>query len=327
MTKPMLLAEFTRLPSVTRSLVLDGLSGAIDLVAEAAPETHRFLRYQWFAAALAADGGAARTILVEHDGHPVIALPMVRVGPGPARLATLAGNDRPFRSFPASVMADGGAYHALLDQLGREVNALRIGPIRDGDPALAPLLAAARAKGWAALDRVASASDLPALPAAPGGAEDRLAGQGALDWRFLQGAELGAVRLGATIDVHGRGAFWRGAAADPVLARMMSMALVTVDGAPVAFSLDLCAGACCYAIADGEDPAFAAFSPAALLRGRLRAAGAEATDPEDRGTGPVLRDWLLVRPGLPALLGRALRPLWTGARQAPDEKDRISPAA
>lgn len=323
----MLLAEFTRLPSVTRSLVLDGLSGAIDLVAEAAPETHRFLRYQWFAAALAADGGAARTILVEHDGHPVIALPMVRVGPGAARLAMLAGNDRPFRSFPASVMADGGAYHALLDQLGREVNALRIGPIRNGDPALVPLLAAARAKGWAVLDRVTSASDRPALLAAPGGVEDRLAGQGALDWRFLQGEELGAVRLDAMIDVHGRGAFWRWAAADPVLARMMSMALVTVDGAPVAFSVDLCAGACRYAIADGEDPASAAFSPAALLRGRLRAAGAEATDPEDRGTGPVLRDWLLVRPGLPALLGRALRPLWTGARQAPEGKDRISPAA
>ena len=91
MTKPMLLAEFTRLPPMTRALVLDGLSGAIDLVAENAPETHRFLRYQWFAAALAAYGGSAQTILIERDGDPVIALPMTRFGPAPARLAAVRG--------------------------------------------------------------------------------------------------------------------------------------------------------------------------------------------------------------------------------------------
>src|SRR5882757_5511476 len=103
MTKPIMLAEFTRLPPTMRAIVLDGLSGAIDMVAEVAPETHRFLRYQWFAAALAAYGGAARTILIEDDGDPVIALPMVRFGPGPARLAAVPGCYWPFRSFPVAM--------------------------------------------------------------------------------------------------------------------------------------------------------------------------------------------------------------------------------
>ena len=65
MNKPMLLADFARLPPDTRAVAVDGLSGAIDRVAEGAPESHRFLRYQWFAAALVAYGGAARTIVVK----------------------------------------------------------------------------------------------------------------------------------------------------------------------------------------------------------------------------------------------------------------------
>lgn len=97
MTKPMLLAEFTRLPSPTRASVLDGLSGAIDAVAEAAPAAQRFLRYQWYAAALEAYGGAARTIVVEDDDEPVIALPFVGVGPTLARVAMVPGCYWPFR--------------------------------------------------------------------------------------------------------------------------------------------------------------------------------------------------------------------------------------
>jgi hypothetical protein len=54
MTKPMLLSDFTRLPPATRATAFEGLSALIDRVAERAPETHRFLRYQWFAAALLA---------------------------------------------------------------------------------------------------------------------------------------------------------------------------------------------------------------------------------------------------------------------------------
>ncbi len=232
MTKPMLLAEFTRLPPTTRAIVLDGLSGATDMVAEAGPATHRFLRYQWFAAALAAYGGAARTILIEADGDPVIALPMVSFGPGPARLAAVPGCDWPFRSFPVALAAGQGAYDVLLDRLGQEVNALRIGPVADGDFALTPLLATARAKGWATLDRVVAD-------------RDRL--------------DIAAAR---------HGAFWRAAASDPVLADMIEAARLSGDWSA------------------GDKSAIGA------------------------NKGPAIRDWMLVRPGLPAILGHALRSVW-----------------
>jgi hypothetical protein len=149
MTKPMLLSDFERLPParhpVTRAVALDGLSGLIDAVAEQGPDSHRFLRFQWYAAALTAYGGRARTIVVEQDGDSVIALPMARFGPGPARLAAIPGCYWPFRSFPASPMANEAAFAALLSALAGEVNALRIGPVYDSDPSLTPLLQAARA--------------------------------------------------------------------------------------------------------------------------------------------------------------------------------------
>lgn len=345
MTKPMLLADFTRLPPIMRGLVLDGLSGAIDLVAQRAPETHRFLRYQWFAAALAAFGGSARTILVERDGDPVIALPMIRFGPAAARFAVVPGNDRPFRSFPAEADTDAGAFDALVDRLGDTINALRIGPVIDGDPALWPLLAAARAKGWATLGRFVADSHLLDLRATQGAGdwprpstvhrnrfyEKRLADRGVLDWHFLDGAGLAAggfAELAAVAEKDAAGsdgdhAFWQAAAVDPVLAGMLWAALLTVDGAPVAWALDLHVGAVKYPIASGHDPAFARHAPVRLLYyrnlARAAAAGIGTIDwgigeghrrAIDAETGPALREWLLVRPGLPALLGRVLRGLW-----------------
>jgi CelD/BcsL family acetyltransferase involved in cellulose biosynthesis len=372
MTKPMLLAEFTRLPPATRAVVFDGLSGAIDPVAEAAPETHRFLRYQWFAAALAAYGGQARTILIEHDSDPVIALPMIRFGPAAARLAAVPGCYWPFRSFPASVTAGKDAFDALVDSLGREVNALRIGPVNDGDPSLAPLLAAARAKGWAILDRFVADSWVLDMASAQGEEawprtstlrknrfhEKHLAAQGALAWRFLGGADLAASGFDALASIEekswiatdtdgrdakftaaGHGSFWRTAAQDPVLAGMMSAGLLLVDDAPAAFSFDLNAGDLSYAIANSYDPAFAKHSPGRLLSYRNLAHGmSEGISRVDWGAGDsgyksvigaeqggVIRDWLLVRPGLPALLGRALRHVWERSGQRPTSPDPIHP--
>ncbi|MDF7777434.1 GNAT family N-acetyltransferase, partial [Sphingomonas sp. AOB5] len=66
--KPMPLDEFTRLPPALAVECVDGLAGGIDAVAEGAAPTHRFLRYGWFAAALAAYGGAARTLSVTREG-------------------------------------------------------------------------------------------------------------------------------------------------------------------------------------------------------------------------------------------------------------------
>nr|WP_295672694.1 GNAT family N-acetyltransferase [Sphingomonas sp.] len=361
MNAPMLLSEFPQLPPATRAVALDGLSGLIDLVAVSSPASHRFLRFQWFAAALKAYGpaygGRARTIVVEADGEPVIALPMVRFGPGPARLAAVPGCYWPFRSFPARADAADDAYAALLKTLGEEVNALRIGPVYDGDASAGPLLAAARAAGWAVLDRFVADSfrlDMAAVQADgvwPRNStlrknrshEKHLGLHGMLDWQFLSGETMlpgtfdalaGIERKSwitartdgsdAKFTTTGHGAFWRSAAADPVLAEMMSAAMLRVDGAPAAFSFDLNAGALKYAIANSYDPAFAKYSPGKLLyyRNLVRALG-DGIGTVDWGAGdsgykqaigaekgPAIRDWLLVRPGLPAMLGRALRHVW-----------------
>ncbi len=359
MTKPMLLADLVRLPPDTRAMAVDGLSGAIDRVAAAAPESHRFLRYQWYAAALAAYGGAARTIVVEVADEPVIALPMVCFGPAAAALASVPGSYWPFRSFPASIVAGEAAFATLVDRLAGEVNALRIGPVIDGDPALEPLLSAARAKGWAVLDRFVADSYVFDMAAAVAGGwprnstlrknrfhEKHLAEHGALDWSFHHGAAIDFDALAgveekswiaartdgrdAKFTATGHGRFWRTAATDPVLAAMMGAAVLRVDGAPAAFSFDLDTGPLKYAIANSYDPTFAKQSPGKLLyyRNLVRAVEAGVTMVDwgagDSGykqvigasKGPAIRDWLLVRPGLPALLGRALRQVWGRSGQA-----------
>lgn len=364
MTKPMLLAEFTRLPPATRATALDGLSGVIDAVADAGPATHRFLRYQWFAAALRAYGGAARTIVVEGGGDPLIALPMIGIGPAAARAAAVPGCYWPFRSFPASSAAPAEAFVTLVDRLAGEVNALRIGPVQDGDPALEPLLAAARGRGWAVLDRVIADSyllDMDAARAAggwPRGStlrknrfhEKHLAEHGALDWSFMSGADWAAGGFDALASIErrswiaartdgrdakftesGHGAFWRAAAGDAVLAGMMWAAVLRVDGVPAAFSFDLNAGTLKYAIANSYDPAFARHSPGKLLYYRnLVRAMADGIRLVDWGAGDsgyksvigadqgaAIRDWLLIRPGLPALLARALGGLWRRSGHRP----------
>ena len=357
MTKPMLLADFTRLPPATRAVVLDGLSSAIDTVAQRAAPTHAFLRYPWYAAALSAYGGAARTIVVSEDDAPVIALPLVGVGPAAARMATVPGCYWPFRGFAMCEDAGPRAVDALLDTMRGTVNALRIGPVCDGDPAVTPLLARARAKGWAVLDRFVADSFVLDLqqPDWPRGStlrknrnhEKHLAEHGALDWRFLGAADLAAgfdamaaverkSWIAARTDgrdakftAGGHGAFWREAARDPVLADMMSAAVLSVDGTPAAFSFDLRCGATCYAIANSYDPALARHSPGKLLYYRNLAAARDAgIGTVDWGAGdsgykqtigavqgPALRDWLLVRPGLPAMLGRMFARRWAASGQ------------
>lgn len=360
----MLLADFDRLPPATRGHALDGLSGLIDHVAERGPESHRFLRFQWFAAALSAYGGQARTIVVEDDGDAVIALPMVRFGPNPARLAAVPGSYWPFRSFPASVAAGEAAYAALVTALAGEVNALRVGPVYEGDTSFEPLLAAARAKGWVALDRFVADSYLLDMAGAraeatwPRGStlrknrfhEKHLGEHGSLDWSFLSGDAWADGGFDALASVErkswiaartdgsdakftetGHGAFWRAAAVDPVLARMMWAAVLRVDGVPTAFSFDVNAGALKYAVANSYDPAFGKHSPGKLLyyRNLVRALDDGMTTVDwgagDSGykqvigaeKGPAIRDWLLVRPGLPAILGRALRLVWERSGHTP----------
>ena len=350
------LSAFPRLAPAMTARVVDGLAGAIDPVAAAAADSHRFLTHGWFAAAVAAYGGHPRTLVVEEAGTPVLALPFVGTGPAMLGLASVPGSYWPFRSFPLAHNAAPSAASIALGTLARTVRGLRIGPVYDGDPGATALIEAARVAGWAVLKRFVAQSwllDMSALTAEgpwPRGStlrknrfhEKHLAEHGALDWRFVTGADwpdafdaLADVERASWIASHtdgsdakftreGHGVFWRAAAGDPVVADMMRAALLTIDGRPTAFSFDLDAGSLRYAIANSYDPAVAKHSPGKLLQYRnLVDAQGRGIDRVDWGAGdsgykqvigadagPAIRDWLLLRPGLPALAGRALRGVW-----------------
>ncbi|ODP37296.1 GNAT family N-acetyltransferase [Sphingomonas turrisvirgatae] len=351
------LSDFTRLPPLLTASVGDGLASALDTVAGRAAPTHGFLRYGWFAAALAAYGGHARTLTVLREGAPVLALPFAPTGPAALRIAAVPGCYWPFRSFPVAQDAGAEPFDVALDTLARHVNALRIGPVYDDDPALAGLRAAAASRGWVALDRFVAESfllDMAALRAEgiwPRNStlrknrfhEKHIADHGALDWSFVSGAgwrdeafdDLAAVERkswiaertdgsDAKFTTAGHGAFWRAAAADPVVAGMMWAAVLRIDGEPAAFSFDLNAGALKYAIANSYDPRVAKHSPGKLLyyRNLVRAIDDGITTVDwgagDSGykrvigaaAGPAIRDWLFVRPGLPGMIARLAGSLW-----------------
>ncbi|RYE03548.1 MAG: GNAT family N-acetyltransferase [Sphingomonadales bacterium] len=363
MSKPMPLDHFVRLPPVHTVDCVDGLAGAIDAVADGAAASHRFLRYGWFAAALKAYGGSARTLLVARENETVAALPFVAKGPGWLGLAEVPGCYWPFRSFPLRADAGVEAMEALLPRLAQEVRALRIGPVYDGDPALELLKEAALAKGWAVLDRFVADSYLLDMKAAQGEEggwprnstlrknrfhEKHLGGHGALDWAFVRGEDWDDAAFDALATIEekswiaartdgsdakftreGHGAFWRAAAADPVVAGMMWAAVLRVEGEPAAFSFDINAGALKYAIANSYDPAFGKHSPGKLLyyRNLVRALEDGVTMVDwgagDSGykqvigaaKGPAIRDWLFVRPGLSATAAKLFAGLWRRSGQ------------
>ena len=358
MNQPLPLDAFARLPRAVDARVVDGLSTAIDRVADAAPATHGFLRHQWYVAALAAYGGDARTLVVHADERPVLALPFVAAGPRRAGLATVPGCYWPFRGFPLAADAGTETLEAALDTLARDVRALRIGPVYDGDPATIPLIETARARGWGVASRLIADSYLLDMAAAQGEGtwprnstlrknrfhEKHLAAHGALDWSFVDGDQwpaafddLAAIEWASWIATRtdgrdakftlaGHGAFWRAAAADPVLRTMFRAALLRIDGRAAAFSFDIDAGALKYAVANSYDPAFAKHSPGKLLyyrnlvdalgrgiarvdwgmgdSGYKRVIGAER--------GPQVRDWLLLRPGLTARFAGLVTRWWKG---------------
>ena len=304
------LAAFDSLPPVAVATLVDGLDARIDAVATRAAPTHRFLRHGWFTAALRAYGGDARTLVVEQEGLPALALPFTPVGPRALGLATVPGSYWPFRSFPLALDADRNALTAALRLLTAQVRVLRIGPVLDGDAAVEPMLAAARDAGWTVIDRRVATSwhlDLPVSDWPRPSTlrknrfhEKHLSAHGALDWRFLTGGDwpdafpaLAAVEqeswIASTTDgrdakftAAGHGAFWRAAAADPELARCFHAALLTVGGEPAAFSFDLDVGTHRYAIANSYAPAIAKHSPGRLLHYRnlvdARARGVTTVD-------------------------------------------------
>ncbi len=357
MTRHVPSADFARALAPPTATLVEGLAGVMDGVAEAAPASHAFLRYGWFAAATATYGGHPRTVLVEEDGVAVLALPFVATGPGWLGVASVPGCYWPFRSFPVARDMGAAVFDAALATLAQGVTALRIGPVYDDDASAMPLIAAARRGGWAVLDRFVADSFALDIDAARAEGpwprnstlkknrfhEKHLAAHGALDWRFVSGGDWGAGAFDdlaaieqaswiaartdgrdAKFTTEGHGAFWRAAAQDPVIAAMMWAAVLDVDGRPAAFSFDLNAGGLKYAIANSYDPAYAKHSPGKLLyyRNLMRGIDDGITRVDwgagDSGykrvigaeEGPAIRDWLLVRPGAPAMVAKLLKPLW-----------------
>lgn len=351
-------------PFSTDASIVDGLPPAIDMAAERAAVSHRFLRRQWFAAALAAYGGTARTIVVERDNTSIAALPLVTLGPAPLKLGQLPGCYWPFRSAPVASDTTADEFDTLLAAVGRAVRGFRIGPVYDGDPLLDGLLSAAGRAGWRAMPRFVADSFLLDIAAVQAEGtwprtstlkknrfhEKHLAAHGSLDWSFVSGAgwtpaafdALGAVERKSWIAERtdgsdakftsgGHGAFWRAAANDPVIAEMLWAAVLRIDGVPAAFSFDLNAGPLKYAIANSYDPTFAKHSPGRLLYYRNLVQGmADGITVVDWGAGdsgykrvigaaqgPMIRDWLFLRPGLPALIGRVLAKRWRASGQQP----------
>jgi CelD/BcsL family acetyltransferase involved in cellulose biosynthesis len=349
-------ARINRAPGPWHVRLAEGLPSAIDHVAAAAPASHGFLRRAWFAAAMQTYGGSVRTMIVEAGDTPVIALPLRTVGPRLARLAAVPGSFWPFRSFPVAEDTPPAAFDTLLSTLARTVRVLRIGPVYDGDPAATPLIDAARASGWRVIDRTIATSFLLDMAAARDDGvwprnstlrknrfhEKHLAEHGTLGWSFLTGADwpaafddLAAIEWSSWIASRtdgrdakftraGHGAFWRAAAADPVLAGMFRAALLTVNGRPAAFSFDIDAGNLKYAVANSYDPTFGKHSPGKLLYYR------NLVDALDRGItrvdwgagdsgykrtigaapGPAIRDYLLIRPGASTALAPLIRLAW-----------------
>lgn len=357
MTKPVPIAEFSRQPAVCRARTDEGLPFAIDRVAERAVETHRFLRRQWFRAAIESYGGDPRTVLVERDGTPLLAVPIVPAGPRTLKLVQVPGAYWPFRSFPVREATPASVYTLALDEIAAHANALRIGPVYDDDASTAPLLAAARAGGWTVLPRYIATSFLLDIVAARAAGpwprtstlkknrfhEKHLGAYGRLDWDFHSGEDWTPKLFDALADVEraswvdsdtdgrdakflktGHGAFWRAAAADPVLADMMWAAVLRVDHRPVAFSFDINTGTRKYAIANSYATWAGKHSPGKLLyyRNLSRAAddgittvdwgagdgGYKATIGAEQGA--TIRDWLLLRPGLPATIGKLFAGVW-----------------
>jgi hypothetical protein len=299
----------------------EGLSPALDEVAEAAEPSHRFLRRAWFQAAVAAYSCRKPATLVARrsSGNAVIAVPLVALRPGVPLLRAVPGSYWPFRSFAiARDLREDEMTTFLLDRKSRRSlgPACRIGPVYQSDPAIQGLLNAAARSGWSVVSRRIATTfsmDLDRLHQDgdwPRGStrkklrylEKQMATQGALEWQFVKGSEWSDAVLSSMLEIErrswiglrtnhsaskflaeGHRQFWKAVAGAPVLGEHVRSSLLHVGGVPVAFSLDVEAGSTKYIVANSYDEAWARYSPGKLLAYRNLA------DARGRGIGNV--DW------------------------------------
>lgn len=345
-----------------------GCPDLIDAIAAAAPEGHTFLRAAWYRAA-----GADATLVVRRGARPIAAFPTLPAGPPALGARALAGIYWPFRS---PVIAAGVSDTELAEALNLARNqgllgpAWRIGPVYGEDFALAALDRAAPKADWAMLVRRLGRTwtlDIEAVRAETGqwprpstvkrlrGYERALAQRGTLTIDRVIGAgwtaqvfdDLAAIEArswiaqatdqsGAKFINAAHRLFWEQIVVDPMLAGMLSAVIVRVGGRPVAFSLDLAAGALQYGIAGTYDAEFAALNAGSLANERnLEWAAERGITRFDWGAGdggykrklgfvagsPIV-DCLFVRNPLVAAL---LRPRWErmAREEAADEAGRL----
>lgn len=333
--------------------VAAGVPDAVDRLAAALDPDHAFLTAAWFRAA-----GADSTLLVEAaNGSPLAAFPTIAAGPKAIGGSAVVGAYWPFRSVPVSPrLGDADLRSLLTDPRTRAALGplWRMGPFYEDDPAGARLLEAAREAGWTVLTRslgetyLLEVAELRARGPWPRSSTlkrirnyerqlgevgyERISGSG---WSPAAFDALAAVEAASWIASRTDGsgakflntdsrALWEKAAADPVLAEMMSALILRVGGKPVAFCFDLNVGTLQYSVAGSFDAAFARLKPGkiatyrniewALKRGITRidwGAGDGGYKREiGAAKGPRIVDCLFVRNGFVASI---LRPRWERA--------------
>lgn len=327
-----------------------GVPDAVDRLAVSLDPDQAFLRAAWFRAA-----GADSTLVVESaGGTPLAAFPTIRAGPKAIGARAVVGAYWPFRSVPiSSRLGDADLRSLLADQRTRAaLGALwRMGPFYEDDPAGARLLEAAPQAGWTVLTRslgetyLLEVAELRARGPWPRPSTlkrirnyerqlgninyERISGDGWSAAVFDALAEIEAASWiasrtdcsGAKFLNAGSRAFWEKAAADPVLAEMMSALILRVGHKPAAFCFDLNVGTLQYSIAGSYDAAFAGLKPGkiatyrniewALERGitRIDWGAGDGGYKREIGAvkGPGIVDCLFVRNGFVASM---LRPRW-----------------
>lgn len=325
----------------------------IDAIADAGESRRAFLRHAWYEAGGAEHWAAAR----RPGGEPLAAFPLTSQRRGPATIRQVAGCYWPFRSVPLAPDAGEDELAQLLGDrsirtaLGR---VWRWGPVYGDDPAARRIAAAARAAGWQVLEKplgVCFELDLAALrergewPSRKTLRKNRwrkrrLAEAGEVACRFGTAADWTAADRDAMAEVEancwlaaldGGGEtkfrdpqqrrFWERCAEDPALSKMLFFSLMTIGGAPAAFTFGIEAGDARYYVANNYDERFARFGPGRVLlyddferaaeRGvtRISWGSGDAGYKSEMGArpGPEIRDLLFVRG---ALLAALLAPLW-----------------
>lgn len=273
---------------------LSGVPDRINLLAEAMPTTHRFLRAAWFGGSLSQS--AATLVSTRPDGTLLAAIPTVGMGPSVIGGRNVPGSYWPFRSI---LFAPDATDAELTDLFSHPLTAetlgpaWRLGPIYADDFVTSILKRSAARAGWTVLvRRLGSTFLFDPTSGWPGKSTRRrlanyarqLEQQGNISYQFIRGAdwndealtELAAIEAASWVGraTDGTGAKfmseerrddWRRVLADPELANALTATILRVGGSPAALSFDLIAGPMQYSIASSYDERFAAFSPGKLV--------------------------------------------------------------